>query len=55
MAGDGFQQHTGIGFAARFVGPWGLILRVEYGYALRSEVAATEGEHEGQLLFLKIF
>jgi hypothetical protein len=53
--GEGPQSHTGIGFAAKFVGPWGLLIRIEYGYALRSDIPAVEGEQDAQLLFLKIF
>jgi hypothetical protein len=49
------ESHTGIGFAAKFVGPWGLLIRIEYGYALRSDIPAVEGEQDAQLLFLKIF
>lgn len=53
--GEGYQNHTGIGFAGKFLGPWGLIVKLEYGYALRSDIKAVEGEQEVQLLFLKIF
>lgn len=55
VGGEGYQDHTGIGFAGKFLGPWGLIVKVEYGYALRSDIDAVEGEQEVQLLFLKIF
>jgi hypothetical protein len=50
-----FLSHTGIGFAGKFVGPWGYVVQVEYGYALRSDIKAIEGEQEVQILFLKIF
>jgi hypothetical protein len=54
-ADEGYQDHTGIGVAGKFLGPWGLIIKLEYGYALRSDIKAVEGEQEAQLLFLKIF
>ncbi len=50
-----FLSHTGIGFAGKFVGPWGFVIQVEYGYALRSDIEAVEGEQEAQILFLRIF
>ena len=53
------MQHVpppaGLRIAGKFVGPWGLLIRLEYGYALRSDIPAVQGEQEGQLLFLKIF
>jgi hypothetical protein len=55
LTDDGFQSHAGVGFAGKFLGPWGLILQVEYGLAAYSDVAAVEREQEIQLLLLKIF
>jgi hypothetical protein len=51
----GYGSHAGIGFGGRFLGPWGLIMQVEYGLAVRSDLESVEGEQEAQLLFLKVF
>jgi hypothetical protein len=55
LTGEGFQNHGGFGLAGEFVGPWGLIMRLQYGLAVYSDVEAVEGEQEIQLLFLRIF
>jgi len=55
LTGEGFQNHGGFGLAGEFLGPWGLIMRLQYGLAVSSDVEAVEGEQEIQLLFLRIF
>jgi hypothetical protein len=55
LTDEGFQNHGGIGLAGEFLGPWGLIMRLQYGLAVVSDVEAVEGEQEIQLLFLRIF
>ncbi|MFQ5671031.1 MAG: sigma-E factor regulatory protein RseB domain-containing protein [Acidobacteriota bacterium] len=51
----GYQSHAGFGVAGKFLGPWGLIVQVDYGVALHSDVPAVEGEQEFEILLLKIF
>ena len=41
--------------AGKFMGPFGTVVQLEYGYALRSDIPQVQGEQEVQLLFLKIF
>ncbi len=51
----GMTDHTGIGVAASFVGPWETILRFDVGYALRSDLEPVEGDVEAMVLVLKLF
>lgn len=49
------SNHTGVGVAASFVGPWRTIIRFDVGYALASDLEAVEGDTEFLLLVLRLF
>ncbi len=51
----GMTDHTGVGVAASFLGPWETILRFDVGYALRSDLDPVEGDVEAMFLVLKLF
>jgi hypothetical protein len=53
--GEGFRSHTGIGLGGQFVGPWGLLIQLQWGYALASDIDEFRGEHEVLLAILKLF
>ncbi len=53
--GEDFRDYTGFGLAGQFVGPWGLLFRLDWGIAVASDVPEFEGEQEVQLTVLKLF
>ena len=52
---DGMTQHTGLGIAANFVGPWRTLWRLDYGRALKSDLKAAEGQSEFMLVVLRLW
>lgn len=50
-----FRNYTGAGLAAQVAGPWNLLIRLEWGVALASDVSEFEGEQEILLTVLKLF
>ncbi len=50
-----FRDYTGFGFSGQMVGSWGLIYRLDWGIALRSDVPEFEGEQEVLFTVLKLF
>jgi hypothetical protein len=54
----GFEEdteHYGAGIAASFPGPWETLVRLDFGYALDSDLEAVEGDTEILLALLKLF
>jgi hypothetical protein len=51
----GRSDHTGIGVAANFLGPWKTVFRLDAGYALRSDLEVAEGDWEFLLAVLRLF
>ncbi|MDH3284446.1 MAG: hypothetical protein OEQ13_06860, partial [Acidobacteriota bacterium] len=49
------SNHTGIGFAASFPGPWETLIRLDVGYALESDIKEIEGDTEFLLVVLRLF
>ena len=49
------QNHGGFGIGANFVAPWKLVVSLNYGRALWSDIPDLEGEEEFLLLVLKLF
>ncbi len=47
-------DHLGVGLAANFVGPWQTLVRIDAGYALKSDLAQAEGGTEFFIVFLKL-
>ncbi|MBP7149332.1 MAG: hypothetical protein KBD01_17515 [Acidobacteria bacterium] len=52
---EGNTNHTGVGIAANFLGPWRTIIRLDVGRALKSDLEAVEGDTEVYLVFLRLF
>lgn len=50
-----FRNHVGAGISANFVAPWNMLVRLEYGIALDSDIPQFEGEQEILLTVLKLF
>jgi len=50
-----FRNYTGVGVAGQFIGPWGLLIQIDVGYALASDVPEYQGEKEFRIEFLKLF
>ncbi len=50
-----FRNFTGAGISATFVAPWNLLVRLEYGITLDSEIPQFEGEQEILLTVFKLF
>jgi hypothetical protein len=48
-------EHTGVGIAANFLGPWRTAFRLDAGYAVRSDLREAEGDWELLLAILKVF
>ncbi|MDQ7006000.1 MAG: sigma-E factor regulatory protein RseB domain-containing protein [Acidobacteriota bacterium] len=48
-------DHTGVGIAANFVGPWRTLWRLDYGYSLKSDLEAAEGQSEFMLVVLRLW
>ena len=53
--GGDYQNFTGVGLSTNFVLRGGLIVNLDYGIAVQSDIAGLENEQEVQLIFLKIF
>ena len=51
----GRQNHGGFGIGANFVAPWKLVVSLNYGRAIWSDIPDLEGEEEFLLLVLKLF
>ncbi|RMF74715.1 MAG: hypothetical protein D6738_05650 [Acidobacteria bacterium] len=52
---DRTTSHTGIGIAANFPGPWRTLIRLDVGYALRSDLPEAEGDTEFLLVVFRLF
>jgi len=52
---DEMTSHTGFGIAANFLGPWRTFIRLDAGYALKSDIEAVEGDLELLLVVLRLF
>ncbi len=55
QSGDGRQSFTGVGLGGNVVGPWTTVISLSFGYALSSDIADLEGDHEFLLFVLKLF
>ncbi len=52
---EGMSSHTGVGLAANFVGPWRTLVRLDLGYALRSDLEQAEKGKEIYVVVLRLF
>ncbi|HXI01882.1 MAG TPA: hypothetical protein VNI57_01785, partial [Candidatus Saccharimonadales bacterium] len=50
-----FRDYTGAGVSAQFAAPWNLLVRLEYGVAVQSDIPEYQGDQEILLTVLKLF
>ena len=52
---EDYVDLAGVGVAANFLGPWGVLIRADIGYGIHSDLEGEEGDIAGQIVFLKLF